>query len=296
MMARRVSRLVRNSFQLRSHEESSHPHERLSPENADLHEAINGRHAFGEMVGVSQEFRQALALGESVASTGVSVLILGETGTGKELFARYIYELSLRRHKPFVIVNCASLPSELVENELFGHERGAFTGAEQCRQGKFELADGGTLFLDEIGEMPIQAQAKLLVVLQDGMVDRVGSTQSRCVDVRIIAATNKDLTKAKAEGRFRSDLYYRLYVFPITMPPLRHRQEDIPLLARYFMKKYSIQFSRQYEDIDPVSLERLVQHSWPGNIRELKNVIECAMILSQTPLLNIDETSLNVFH
>ena len=295
-MARRIFRLVQKPPLLRSDEESSHPHEPLLPENADLPKASKGRHAFGEMVGVSQKFRQALALGEAVAPTGVSVLLLGETGTGKELFARYIHDLSLRRHKPFVIVNCASLPAELVENELFGHERGAFTGAEQCRQGKFELADGGTLFLDEIGELPIQAQAKVLLVLQDGMVDRVGSTQSRGVDVRIIAATNKDLTKAKAEGRFRSDLYYRLYVFPITTPPLRHRREDIPLLARYFMKKYSIQFSRQYEDIDPASLKRLVQHSWPGNIRELKNVIECAMILAQTPLLNIDETSLNIFH
>ncbi|HNP31275.1 MAG TPA: sigma-54 dependent transcriptional regulator [Nitrospirales bacterium] len=295
-MARRIFRLVQKPALLRSDEESSHPHGPLLPENADLPKASKGRHAFGEMVGVSQKFRQALAQGEAVAPTGVSVLLLGETGTGKELFARYIHDLSLRRHKPFVIVNCASLPAELVENELFGHERGAFTGAEQCRQGKFELADKGTLFLDEIGEMPIQAQAKVLLVLQDGMVDRVGSTQSRGVDVRIIAATNRDLTKAKAEGRFRPDLYYRLYVFPITMPPLRHRREDIPLLARYFMKRYSIQFSRQYEDIDPASLKRLVQHSWPGNIRELKNVIECAMILSQTPLLNIDGPSLNTGH
>ncbi|HSF10822.1 MAG TPA: sigma 54-interacting transcriptional regulator [Nitrospirales bacterium] len=296
MVASRVSRLVQNLPLLSSQKEGSHFHEPLSPENADLHEAIKGLHAFGELVGVSQEFRQALALGEAVAPTGVSVLIMGETGTGKELFARYIHELSPRRHKPFGIINCASLPSELVESELFGHERGAFTGAQQCRQGKFELADGGTLFLDEIGEMPIQAQAKLLRVLQDGMVDRVGSTQSRGVNVRIIAATNKDLTKAKGEGRFRSDLYYRLYVFPITTPPLRQRREDIPLLARYFMERYSIQFSRQYEDIEPASLERLVQHSWPGNIRELKNVIECAVILSQTALLHIDETALNICH
>ncbi|WNM56948.1 sigma-54 interaction domain-containing protein [Candidatus Nitrospira allomarina] len=296
MMDRRVSRLVQNSFQLGSHEENSQLREPQSPENVDLQETIKGRHAFGEMVGVSRDFKQALALGEAVAPTGVSVLILGETGTGKELFARYIHELSPRRHKPFVIVNCASLLSELVENEVFGHKRGAFTGAEQCWQGKFELADGGTLFLDEIGEMPLQAQANLLFLLQDGIVNRVGSSQSGWVDVRIIAATNKDLTKAKAKGRFRSDLYHRLYVFPITTPPLRHRRKDIPLLARFFMKKYSIQFSRQCEDIDPESLEQLVQHSWPGNSRELENVIECAMILSQTPLLNIDGTSLNIFH
>lgn len=295
-MACRVSRLVHTFPQLRSHEENSHPHEPLSPENRDLHETIKDRHAFGSMVGTSQEFRKALALAEAVASTVATVLLTGETGTGKELFARYIHELSPRRHKPFVIVNCASLPSGLVESELFGHEKGVFTGAEQCRQGKFELADGGTLFLDEVGEMPIQAQAKLLLILQDGMVDRVGSTRSRWVNVRIIAATNKDLTKAKAEGRFRPDLFYRLDVFPITTPPLRERREDIPLLARYFMEKYSTQFSRRCEDIEPASLERLVQHSWPGNIRELQNVIECAMILSQTPLLNIDDTSLKIFH
>ena len=278
---------------VKSYEEISQLREQLARENAYLLEEIKGTQGFGSMIGKSQKFNNTLELAKAVAPTGTSVLIMGETGTGKELLARLIHEMSPRRDKPFVRVNCASLPAGLVESELFGHERGAFTGAEQCRQGKFELAHGGTLFLDEIGEMPIEAQAKLLLVLQDGIVDRVGATLSRAVDVRIIAATNNDLTKAIAEGRFRSDLYYRLHVFPITTPPLRERPQDIPILARYFMEGYGIQFRRRCEEIDDASLERLILYSWPGNIRELKNVIERAMILSTSPILKIDETLVN---
>jgi formate hydrogenlyase transcriptional activator len=233
-----------------------------------------------------------LDLAQAVAPTTTSVLIMGETGTGKELLARLLHELSPRKFKPFVRVNCAALPSGLVESELFGHEKGAFTGAENGRPGKFELANGGTLFLDEIGEMPIEAQAKLLRVLQDGIVERVGSVEGKDVDVRIIAATNTDLSKAIAEGRFRSDLYYRLHVFPIVVPPLRDRLHDIPLLVRHFMEKNRLQFRRNCQDIDERSMDMLIQYPWPGNVRELKNVIERAMILSHSSVVHVDDSLL----
>jgi len=278
---------------VKSYEEISKLREQLARENAYLLEEIRVNHDFGAMIGTSQKFKKVLELAEAVATTNSSVLINGETGTGKELLSRLIHELSSRRNNPFVRVNCAALPAGLVESELFGHERGAFTGAEQNRLGKFELADKGTLFLDEIGEMPIEAQAKLLRVLQDGVIDRVGSTKSVSVDVRIIAATNSDLTKSIAEGRFRSDLFYRLHVFPIVVPPLRDRPQDIAPLVRHFMEKNRSQFKRPCEDIDEESLERLIHYAWPGNIRELKNIIERAMILSRTPILHIDESLLN---
>ncbi|MGB0911300.1 MAG: sigma 54-interacting transcriptional regulator [Nitrospirales bacterium] len=278
---------------VKSYEEISQLREQLSRENAYLLEEIKGTQGFGSMIGNSQKFNNTLELAQAVGPTSTCVLIMGETGTGKELLARFIHEKSQRRDKPFVRVNCAALPAGLVESELFGHEKGAFTGAEQCRQGKFELAHGGTLFLDEIGEMPVETQVKLLLVLQDGMVDRIGSTQPRTVDVRIIAATNSDLTKAIAEGRFRADLYYRLHVFPITTPSLRERRQDIPTLAQYFVEVYSSQFRRPCQTIDDESLERLIEYSWPGNIRELKNVIERAMILSNSLSLNIDGMLVN---
>ncbi|GJL54836.1 MAG: hypothetical protein NPIRA02_19680 [Nitrospirales bacterium] len=279
---------------VKSYEEISQLREQLTRENAYLLEEIKGRHNLGSMIGKSEKFKKTLELAQAVAPTATSVLIMGETGTGKEMLARYIHEHSPRRHKPFIRVNCASIPSGLVESELFGHERGAFTGADQSRQGKFELAHGGTLFLDEIGEMPIEAQAKLLLVLQDGMVDRVGSARPLTVNVRIIAATNNDLTQAIVEGRFRSDLYYRLHVFPITTPPLRERPQDIPVLAEYFMAEYCRQFKRKCQSIEADTLERLIQYAWPGNIRELKNVLERAMILSNASELKIDETLVNV--
>ncbi|GJL52657.1 MAG: hypothetical protein NPIRA01_38840 [Nitrospirales bacterium] len=278
---------------VKSYEEISQLREQLARENAYLLEEIKGRHDLGSMIGKSEKFKKTLELARAVAPTATSVLIMGETGTGKEMLARYVHEHSPRREKPFVRVNCASIPSGLVESELFGHERGAFTGAEQSRQGKFELAHGGTLFLDEIGEMPIEAQAKLLLVLQDGMVDRVGSAKPLAVDVRMIAATNNDLTQAIADGRFRSDLYYRLHVFPITTPPLRERPQDIPVLAEYFMNQYCQQFKRKCQSIEADTLERLIQYTWPGNIRELKNVLERAMILSNSSELIIDDTLVN---
>lgn len=273
-----------------SYEEISRLREQLVQENLYLMEEIKTSHDYGAMVGKSQRFKKVFDLAHAVAPTSSSVLITGETGTGKELLARLIHELSPRCRNPFIRVNCAALPSGLVESELFGHERGAFTGADQFRPGKFELADGGTLFLDEIGEMPIEAQAKLLQVLQDGMVDRVGGTRPLAVDVRIVAATNSDLNKAITEGRFRSDLYYRLHVFPIVMPALRERPQDIPLLARHFMEKNRQQFKRPCQEIDQKSMDGLIQYAWPGNVRELKNIIERAMILSQSPILRIDDS------
>jgi formate hydrogenlyase transcriptional activator len=274
---------------VRAYEEISRLRDQLARENAYLLEEIKISHDFGAMVGKSQKVRAILELAQAVAPTNTSVLITGETGTGKELLARFIHELSPRRDKPFVRVNCASLPSGLVESELFGHEKGAFTGAEQSRPGKFELANGGALFLDEIGEMPLETQAKLLRVLQDGIIERVGSTQSLEVDVRIIAATNADLTEAMGEGRFRSDLFYRLHVFPIEVPPLRERPQDIPLLARHFLEKNRVEFKRPCQDIDRASLQKLLGYHWPGNIRELKNIIERAMILSHSTLLTIND-------
>ena len=206
----------------------------------------------------------------------------------KELMARAIHEISSRREKPFVRVNCAALPMGLVESELFGHERGAFTGADQRRPGRFELAHGGTLFLDEIGEMPLEAQAKLLRVLEDGLVDRVGSSRPTPVDVRIIAATNADLMGLVSEGRFRADLYYRLHVFPVLLPPLRDRPEDIPFLVRHFLEAYRIKLKRPDLELSQDSLERLTCYPWPGNVRELQNVIERAVILARSPVVTVD--------
>jgi formate hydrogenlyase transcriptional activator len=277
---------------VRTYEEINRLRDRLTRENAYLLEEIKVSHDFGAMVGTSQKFKKVLELVRAVAPTNSSVLIMGETGTGKELLARLIHDLSSRGEKQFVRVNCAALPSGLVESELFGHEKGAFTGADQGRPGKFELAHGGTLFLDEVGELPIEAQAKLLRILQDGIVERVGSIQEKDVDVRIIAATNADLSKATVEGRFRSDLYYRLHVFPIIVPSLRERLHDIPLLVRHFIEKNRRQFKRDCRDIDERSLERLIQYPWPGNVRELKNIIERAMILSQSTVLHVEESLL----
>jgi formate hydrogenlyase transcriptional activator len=219
-------------------------------------------------------------------------LVTGETGTGKELMARAIHELSSRREKPFFRVYCAALPMGLVESELFGHERGAFTGADQRRLGRFELANGGTLFLDEIGEMPLEAQAKLLRVLEERLVDRVGGTRPVPVDVRIVAATNSDLVTAVNEGRFRQDLYYRLHVFPIVLPTLRERREDIPLLARHFLEAYRVKLNRPVLELSPESMARLTSYAWPGNVRELQNVIERAVILARSPVVTIEPQSL----
>ena len=236
--------------------------------------------AFGEILGESPAFADVLQQAALVAPGDTTVLLLGETGTGKELLARLIHERSSRAKGPFVAVNCAALPEALVESELFGHEKGAFTGAIGRKLGKFEIAHHGTLFLDEIGDLPAEAQAKLLRILQDGMVQRVGGTSAVRVDVRVIAATNQDLEGAIGAGRFRSDLYYRLSVFPLRIPALRERIEDIDALARYFLRRSALKLRRGVTDLSDEALARLRQYDWPGNVRELQNVIERAVILS----------------
>jgi formate hydrogenlyase transcriptional activator len=284
-----ATQIARAIDHVRAYEQINRLREELARENDYLVEEIKLTHNFGAMVGKSPEFQQVLALAQAVGPTSTAALITGETGTGKELLARAIHELSPRRRKAFVRVNCAALPMGLVESELFGHERGAFTGADQRRLGRFELANGGTLFLDEIGEMPLEAQAKLLRVLEDGQVDRVGSTQPVPVNVRIIAATNADLVAAIGAGRFRPDLFYRLHVFPIVIPPLRDRPEDIQLLAGHFLEHYRVKLKRSRLEFSAQSLDRLVRYIWPGNVRELQNVIERAVILTRSPIVEIDD-------
>lgn len=273
---------------VRAYEQIDRLRHQLLRENEYLADELKRTHNFGSMVGLSDAFRQALGQAEAVGPTSTTVLITGETGTGKELMARAIHDLSARRNKPFIRVNCAALPMGLVESELFGHERGAFTGADQRRPGRFELANGGSLFLDEIGEMPLEAQAKLLRVLEDGLVDRVGGTRPVPVDVRVIAATNSDLVAAVSEGLFRQDLYYRLHVFPILVPPLRQRREDIPLLACHFLEAYRVKLKRPALELSAESMERLTKYAWPGNVRELQNVIERAVILARSPIVVIE--------
>ena len=246
---------------------------------------------FGNIIGDSPALRYAIARVQEVAATDASVMLLGETGTGKELFARAVHNRSTRRGRPFVSVNCAALPSTLIETELFGHVRGAFTGAVAMRQGRFELADGGTLFLDEIGDLPADVQAKLLRVLQEGQFERVGASQSRKVDVRIVAATHHDLEAAMKEGRFRADLYYRLNVFPITLPPLRERLEDLPRLVWYFVNRRQRALNRKFTSIPEHVFAALSGRSWPGNVRELANVIERAMIHSTGGTLVLDDVA-----
>jgi len=241
------------------------------------------------IVGDSPALRRVLALAAQVAPTDSTVLIQGETGTGKELVARAIHDRSPRRERPLVRINCAALPRDLVESELFGHEKGAFTGAVQQRRGRFELADGGTLLLDEVGELPLEAQAKLLRVLQEHEFERVGGARSLRADVRVIAATNRDLQAQIAAGDFRSDLYYRLNVFPIAMPPLRERRDDIPRLVQHFAAKAARKLGKTLEGIAPAFIEQASAYDWPGNIRELENLIERAMIMSDGTRLDATE-------
>ena len=219
------------------------------------------------------------------------MLLLGPTGTGKELFARAVHERSRRHARPLVRVNCAALPPTLVESELFGHEKGAFTGAVGMRQGRFELADGGTIFLDEIGDLTPDIQVKFLRVLQEGEFERVGSSRTKKVDVRVIAATHHDLEKAVAEGRFRADLYYRLSVYPIRLPSLQERREDIPRLVWFFIHRHQRELGRQITEVPQAVMDALQQHSWPGNVRELENVVERAMIASTGDVLQLDEST-----
>jgi formate hydrogenlyase transcriptional activator len=240
-----------------------------------------------EIVGTSIALRRVLSEAEIVAPTDSVVLIQGETGTGKELVARQVHKLSSRRQRPFIKLNCAAIPSGLLESELFGHERGAFTGAIGQKMGRFEVANGGTLFLDEIGEIPLELQPKLLRVLQEQEFERLGSSRTIKVDVRIVAATNRDLLRMVHEQRFRDDLYYRLNVFPIHLPPLRERPEDIPALVRYFVERFGGRMNRRIEVIPNEALEAMQRCAWPGNVRELANLIERAMILSPGPTLEV---------
>jgi transcriptional regulator with GAF, ATPase, and Fis domain len=240
----------------------------------------------GGILGVSDPLRKALRQAELVARADTTVLLLGETGTGKELFARLIHERSGRAGRPFVALNCAALPEGLIESELFGHERGAFTGALTRKPGKFELAHRGTLFLDEIGDLPPEAQAKLLRVLEDRHVQRVGGIEPVAVDVRVVAATNKDLDPAGTRGGFRADLYYRLSVFPVFLPTLRERPEDIPVLARHFVEQSARRLGRDVRGVTDAALARLAGYPWPGNVRELQNVIERAVILAPGPQID----------
>jgi transcriptional regulator with GAF, ATPase, and Fis domain len=226
---------------------------------------------------------------EQVAPTDATVLILGESGTGKELLARAIHRTSGRRDRPLVKVNCGAIPTGLVESELFGHEKGAFTSASERRTGRFELADGGTIFLDEVGDLPLDVQVKLLRVSQEQEFERVGSSRTMKVDVRVIAATNRDLADAVKAGTFRSDLYYRLNIFPLTLPPLRERMEDVPLLVQAFLGRLSTKLRKPLERLSEDALGRVMKYSWPGNIRELQNVIERAAILARSPVVEIED-------
>jgi formate hydrogenlyase transcriptional activator len=261
--------------------------ERLTEEKLYLEEELRTEYHFEEIIGESPALKRILKQVESVGPTNATVLILGETGTGKELIARAIHDLSPRRDRTFVKLNCAAIPTGLLESELFGHEKGAFTGAISQKIGRLELANEGTLFLDEVGDIPLELQPKLLRALQEKEFERLGSTKTIPVDVRLLAATNRDLTNMVADRQFRSDLYYRLRVFPITVPPLRERAEDIPILVRYFAQKHAERMHRRIETIPPESMEALVRWRWPGNVRELENIIERAVILSPGPVLRI---------
>jgi transcriptional regulator with GAF, ATPase, and Fis domain len=261
--------------------------ERLRIENAYLQEEIRAERGFEEIVGESPALREVIRQVKQVAGVETTVLLTGETGTGKEVVARAIHALSPRRDRPMIKVNCGAIPQGVVESELFGHERGAFTGALQRRIGRFELAHKGTLFLDEVGELPLDTQIKLLRVLQEQEFERVGGGQPITVDVRLIAATNRDLEREVAEGRFRADLFYRLNVFPIHIPPLRERPSDIPPLVRHFLAHFQRKLGKPLKRTTPESLERLQRYTWPGNIRELQNVVERAAVLARGPVVEI---------
>jgi len=261
--------------------------DRLHEENVYLQEEIRVASNFGDIVGRSEALERVLKQTEQVAQVDTTVLILGETGTGKELLAHAIHNHSPRHERPLVKVNCAALPAPLIESELFGHEKGAFTGAAAQRRGRFEIADGGSLFLDEVGEIPLELQSKLLRVLEEGEFERVGGTHTVSVDVRIIAATNRNLAEAVSKGTFRSDLFYRLSIFPITMPPLRERREDIPILVRHLVKQISSKLGKKIETVPQMQMTALQNYSWPGNVRELRNVIERAVIVTQSSRLRL---------
>jgi DNA-binding NtrC family response regulator len=258
---------------------------RLRTENILLREEWSRRYGFPRIIGESETIKRAVTETQRVAQTEANVLLLGESGTGKELFARAVHHLSPRRDKPFVAINCAAIPETLIENELFGHERGAFTGAGERRQGKFELASGGTVFLDEIGELALNVQGKLLRAIEEKTIDRIGGRSPIPVDVRVVAATNRDLRTAAEAGEFRRDLFFRLAVFPIEIPPLRERGQDIELLARHFASQLGRETCGREATLSEQSLKALRAHGWPGNVRELENAIERACILADSTVL-----------
>jgi len=290
ILAAAVDRKNRDVALEKSLEEIRGLKDQLAAENVLLREELESSHGFHEIVGESAALRRMLARVSQVAPADSTVLILGETGTGKELLARALHERSPRRGRSLVPVNCAAVPPTLIESELFGHEKGAFTGAIATRIGRFELADRGTIFLDEIGDLGLDVQAKLLRVLQEGEIVRVGSSHTRKVDVRVVAATHHDLSAAVEGGRFRADLFYRLNVFPIRVPPLRERREDVPLLVWSFIHRRQAKLGRKIERVPRAAMERLQTYSWPGNVRELENVVERALILSPGTTLQLDES------
>jgi len=267
---------------------------RLYTENLVLKEGFAEKLGFPKIVGASRAIQQVSALIQKVAPSNATALLLGESGTGKELFARALHQMGTRAGRPFIAINCAAIPDTLLENELFGHEKGAYTGAQSQKQGKFELADTGTLFLDEIGDLSPAVQAKLLRVLQDGAFERVGGTRPIQVDVRIIAATNTDLARAVRERRFREDLFFRLNVFPISIPPLRERPEDIPMLVTHFVHRFAQEMRKEVREVTPEALKGLMAYPWPGNVRELENFIERAVILAAGPTLTVQDFALGV--
>lgn len=288
-VGRALSVAVANAL---ANEEIRKLREQLQEENISLRAQLGQAPWFEEILAHSTALKRVLETIEQVATTDATVLITGETGTGKELAARAIHRRSPRARGPFIKVNCAAIPATLLASELFGHERGAFTGAIERRKGRFEQAHGGTLFLDEIGELPQDMQVLLLRVLQEREFERLGGTQTLQVDVRLVAATNRNLTEEVRAGRFRSDLYYRLNVFPVHVPALRERLEDIPLLVAHFAAKYGARFGRKISRVDSTTMDLLQSHSWPGNVRELENVVERAVILSRSGVLHFDAAAL----
>ncbi|MFA6412987.1 MAG: sigma 54-interacting transcriptional regulator, partial [Syntrophales bacterium] len=263
--------------------------EQLEAENIYFRQEIKTRHHFAKIIGESDGLKYVLYRAEQVAPTDTTVLILGETGTGKDLIAVAIHEMSPRKNRALITVNCAALPGNLMESELFGREKGAFTGADTRQVGRFEIANNSTLCLDEIGELPLELQAKLLRVIQHSEFERLGSSHTIKVDVRIIATTNRDLAEEVRKGRFRQDLYYRLNVFPITVPPLRLRKDDIPMMVQAFVERYSRKFGKKITSIQKETMHALQDYPWPGNIRELESIIERAMILCPGPVLQLTD-------
>jgi two-component system NtrC family response regulator len=261
----------------------------LRRENKSLRELVSVSVSLGNIIGEAPSMQKVFDVVRRAVSVSSTVLIQGESGTGKELVARHIHFSGPRKAKPFIVVNCAAIPDSLVESELFGHEKGAFTGAETSRQGKFEVANGGTLFLDEIGDMRVDSQAKLLRVLQDGVVERVGSSQQRTVDVRVVAATNRNLRKLVDDGEFREDLYFRLDVLPVQLPPLRSRIQDLPLLVKHFREKLSKRLGRPSPGVGADVIEAMRRYRWPGNIRELENTLEQLFILCDRDVVSVDD-------